>query len=108
MPGDIVNTGDQLMPSDLTVTRTVVVSNAMGLHARPAAQLVHLANRFKSDLKLYRAGEGGREADCRSVLAMLMLAACKDTELELRASGEDAADAVETLAGYFDRNFDEK
>lgn len=96
------------MPADFTATRIVVVTNAMGLHARPAAQLVHLANRFKADLKLRRTEDGGREADCRSVLSMLMLAACKDTELELRASGEDAADAVEMLADYFDRNFDEK
>jgi len=80
----------------------------MGLHARPAAQLVHIANRFKADLKLRRTDGKGSDADCRSVLAMLMLAACKDTELELRASGDDAAEAVESLADFFERNFDEK
>lgn len=90
------------------VTRTVKVGNTMGLHARPAAQVVHLANRFKSELKLRRTDGKGSDADCRSVLAMLMLAACKDTELELLAAGEDAAEAIDLLADYFDRNFDEK
>jgi len=87
--------------------RTVTVGSPMGLHARPAAQLVHLANRFKADLKLRRTDGKGSAADCRSVLAMLMLAACKDTELELTAVGEDAEAAAEQLAAYFNRNFDE-
>jgi phosphocarrier protein len=87
--------------------KKVKVGSAMGLHARPAAQIVHLAGRFESELKLRRADGKGCEADCRSVLAMLMLAACKDTELDLRACGSDAAEALEVLAGYFDRNFDE-
>ena len=88
--------------------RTVKIGNTMGLHARPAAQIVHLANRFKAVLKLRRSDGSGNEADCRSVLAMLMLAACKGTELVLRGSGDDAAEAVEALGGYFDRNFDEE
>ena len=87
--------------------RTVKIGNTMGLHARPAAQIVHLANRFKAGLKLRRSDGSGNEADCRSVLAMLMLAAAKDTELELRACGEDAGEALEALSGYFNRNFDE-
>ena len=88
--------------------RTVKIGNSMGLHARPAAQVVHIANRFKSVLKLRRSDGSGNEADCRSVLAMLMLAAACDTELELRASGEDAGEAVNAVAEYFARNFDEK
>ena len=90
-----------------TILEKMTVCNAMGLHARPAAQLVHIAGKFKSDLKLRRADGKGNEADCRSVLAMLMLAAAKDTELELRACGEDAGEALEALSGYFNRNFDE-
>ena len=95
------------MAVQTTATRMVRVGNAMGIHARPAAQLVHLAGRFKAELKLRRA-DGNGEADCRSVLSLLMLAAGKDTELELRASGDDAVEAVESIAGYFSRNFDEK
>ena len=90
-----------------TISRTVVVGNEMGLHARPAAQVVYIANRFKSEIKIRRTDGRNAEAVCRSVLAMLMLAACKDTVLEISASGEDASAAVEALASYFNRNFDE-
>ena len=95
------------MADQTSIFKAVKVGSGMGLHARPAAQIVHLANRFKAELKLRRSDGKGNEADCRSVLAMLMLAACKDTDLILRGCGEDAADAVETVADYFNRNFDE-
>ena len=95
-----------VMTENLTVSKTLKVGNSMGLHARPAAQLVHIAGRFQSELKLYRS-DSRAEADCRSVLAMLMLAAGKDTELELIAKGADASEAAEAMASYFQRNFDE-
>lgn len=95
-----------MMAENNLISRTVKVGSPMGLHARPAAQLVHIANRFKSDLKLRRT-DGRTEADCRSVLALLMLAAVKDTELELSACGEDASVALDAMADYFNRNFDE-
>ncbi len=95
------------MAEQMSIFKTVKIGSPMGLHARPAAQIVHLANRFKAELKLRRSDGKGSEADCRSVLAMLMLAACKDTDLILRGCGDDAVDAVELIAGYFERNFDE-
>lgn len=94
------------MAENMTISKTLTVGSPMGLHARPAAQVVHIAGRFQSDLKLCRTDRHG-EADCRSVLAMLMLAAGKDTVLELRATGSDAAEAAEALEAYFQRNFDE-
>ena len=96
----------RLMAENTTVSKTVMVNNEMGLHARPAAQVVHIAGRFQSDLKLSRC-DRRCEADCRSVLALLMLAAGKGTELILRASGCDAVEAVDAVAAYFSRNFDE-
>ena len=89
------------------ISRTVAVGNEMGLHARPAAQLVHIANRFQSELKLRHTNGRSGEADCRSVLAMLMLAATKDTVLELSACGEDASATLDAVADYFNRKFDE-
>jgi len=94
------------MTENATVSKTVRVGNEMGLHARPAAQVAHIAGRFKSDLQLSRC-DRHCVADCRSVLALLMLAAVKDTELELRGDGSDAAEAVDAVAAYFQRNFDE-
>ena len=94
------------MAENQTVCKTLTVGSPQGLHARPAAQVVHIANRFQSQLKLRRVNGHG-EADCRSVLAMLMLAAAKDTVLELHASGSDADAAASAVAEYFQRNFDE-
>ena len=61
---------------------------------------------FESEIKLCRK-DSNAEADCRSVLAMLMLAAGKDTELELVAKGADAVEAAAAVEAYFQRNFDE-
>ena len=94
------------MVDNVAVSKNLKVSNAMGLHARPAAQVVHIANRFESEIKLCRK-DSNAEADCRSVLAMLMLAAGKDTELELVAKGADAVEAAAAVEAYFQRNFDE-
>lgn len=89
-----------------TLTEKVIVSNEMGLHARPAAQIAHIASRFSSVLKLRKTGARG-EADCRSVLSLLMLAAGKGVEIEIVATGEDASAAVDALAGYFKTGFGE-
>lgn len=94
------------MAENTIVSKTLTVGNEMGLHARPAAQLVHIASGFQSDLKLVRC-DTQTEADCRSVLSMLMLAAGKNTTLELRASGADASEAAIALESFFQRNFDE-
>ncbi|MBR7120791.1 MAG: HPr family phosphocarrier protein [Lentisphaeria bacterium] len=97
-----------MMATGASLCKKVRVSSPMGLHARPAAQIVHIAGKYQSDLKLRRTDGKGSDADCRSVLAMLMLAASKDTELELRGCGPDAAEAVNSVAEYFDRSFDDK
>lgn len=95
------------MAENNRISRTVVVTSELGLHARPAAKVVHIASGFQSELKLRRIDARSGEADCRSVLAMLMLAACKGTKLELSACGADASAALEAVASYFNRSFDE-
>ncbi len=92
---------------ETTLSEKVMVGNAMGLHARPAAQLVHIANKFKSSVSVCKA-DGSASADCRSVLALLMLAASCGTELEVRASGVDAADAISEISAYFQCKFGEQ
>jgi phosphocarrier protein HPr len=66
------------------------------LHARPAGQLSRIAAGFKSKVTLV---VGDREIDARSVLLVMGLGATKDTEVSVRAEGEDAAEAVATLSG---------
>lgn len=91
---------------ETVLSEKVIVGNAMGLHARPAAQLVHIAGKFKAALTVRKSGAPA--ADCRSVLALLMLAASKDTELEITASGSDAREALDAVVAYFGKNFDEQ
>jgi phosphotransferase system HPr (HPr) family protein len=66
------------------------------LHARPAAEFVKTALRFDSRIAV---AAGAREADAKSILAVLALGAKSGTELRVRADGDDAAVAVEALAG---------
>jgi phosphocarrier protein len=90
-----------------TSTRDIVVSNKLGLHARPAMQFVDLANQFKSHIMVFKEGEEPGEADGKSVMQMIILAATEGTPLRIRAEGEDAEVAVAKLAQLFDDKFGE-
>lgn len=99
------------MNTDEVFEREIVVDNSMGLHARPAAQLVRIASGFDATMsveKLDEEGEEGEEADCRSVLSLLMLAAGKGTRLLLRASGPQAEEAFRAAVEFFESKFGEE
>ena len=89
------------------VVETVVVGSPLGLHGRPAAEIVRLASPFRAELTLAREDDSDKRADCRSILAMLVLAAANGTRLILRGTGEDAEAAVGAIAAYFAKNFNE-
>lgn len=86
--------------------RTLEVTSRLGLHARAAANLVRVAERFRSKLTLRRP-EGGPEADAKSILDILTLAASYGTRLKLVAIGDDENEALEAIVGLFSRAFDE-
>lgn len=86
--------------------QTVEVTSRLGLHARAAANLVRVASRFHSKLTLQRP-EGGLEADAKSILDILTLAASYGTLLKLVASGDDENEALAAVADLFSRAFDE-
>ena len=90
------------------VSRQIVVSNKLGLHARPAMQFVDLANQFKSDVKVVSFGEEPGEVDGKSVMQMMTLAAVEGTPLKIIADGEDAETAVQELAKLIDDKFGEE
>ena len=77
--------------SDSITFKTVTVSNRQGIHARPAHAIATLASRYKANIEIVR---DSTVADGKSILAIMTLAAQQGTMLLLRASGEDAADAV--------------
>jgi phosphocarrier protein HPr len=91
-----------------TATREIVVSNKLGLHARPAMQLVDLANQFKSTVTVYKGGDEPETADGKSVMQVIILAATEGTPLRIEADGEDAEEAVKQLAELFESKFGEE
>ncbi|HYO09394.1 MAG TPA: HPr family phosphocarrier protein [Tepidisphaeraceae bacterium] len=93
------------MPS---ASRDIVVSNKLGLHARPAMQFVDVANQFQSDITVHKLGEEPAEADGKSVMQMIILAATEGTPMRIDAAGDDAEDAVTKLAELFDSKFGEE
>ena len=86
------------------VRRSMTVINKLGLHARAAAKLVELASGFESRIRIWR---DGREADAKSIMKVMMLAASKGKSLEVVAQGDDAAEAVEAIERLVARRFDE-
>ena len=97
--------GNQVMP---TVSREIVVSNKLGLHARPAMQFVDAANQFKSKVTVFKGGDEPCEADGKSVMQMIILAAEQGTPLRIEADGDDAETAVKTLVELFESKFGEE
>ncbi|CAN5793472.1 phosphoenolpyruvate--protein phosphotransferase [soil metagenome] len=88
------------------VERTFTVTGQLGLHARAAAKLVRVASCFESSLRLERQ-EGGRSADAKSILSVLMLAASRGTELRAIAEGPDEEKALVELGHLFASGFGE-
>jgi phosphocarrier protein HPr len=91
----------------MKATRDIIVSNKLGLHARPAMQFVDMANQFQSHITVHKGGEDATDADGKSVMEMIILAATEGTPLRIDAEGEDAETAVTQLAGLFESKFGE-
>jgi phosphocarrier protein len=87
------------------IERDVEIVNRLGLHARAAAKLVHLAGRFRSEVKLIKDGE---VVDGKSILGLLMLAAGKGEHVRLRTDGPDEEEAMAALADLIARRFEEE
>lgn len=88
------------------VTAELVVEHEHGLHLRPAAQFVRLAARFGARVELVNVTRGGsRRANARSLLEVTALGVDSGHRVRLTATGEDAAAAVEALAGLIRSGF---
>jgi phosphocarrier protein HPr len=86
------------------VESKVMLSNKMGLHARPSTQIATTASRFSSDIHI---GKDDMVVDAKSVLELLMLAAECGTELTVAAEGPDAKEAVAALVELVKGRFGE-
>ena len=87
------------------IEKVVTIGNKNGLHARPAAEIVKLAAKFKSDIRLARED---LEVNGKSIMGVMMLAAEYGAALNVRADGPDAKEAVEALATLITNRFGEK
>jgi phosphocarrier protein HPr len=86
------------------IEREVTIRNRSGLHTRPAAALVKEAAKFKSEFFIIK---DGMEINGKSIIGVMTLAAEQGAVLILRFDGVDEAEAVQSVAGLFERGFDE-
>src|SRR5687768_3024965 len=89
---------------DKELTKDLVVSNKLGVHARPAAMFVKVANRFESEIYVEKDGE---TVNGKSIMGLMMLAAGPGSRLHVRAEGRDAAQALNEIEALLRRKFDE-
>ncbi len=83
---------------------TLEIKNKVGLHARPAAMFVQLANKFKSEIRVLK---GNVNANAKSILNVLTLGANQGSVIKLQAEGEDAESALKALEELVTSNFGE-
>jgi phosphocarrier protein len=81
------------------------IVNRLGLHARAAAKLVHLAGGFRSRITLAKDDE---EVDAKSILGILLMAAAQGSRLTVRCEGHDEQEAMRAITGLIANRFDEE
>ena len=84
--------------------REMVVINKLGIHARPAALFVKVANRFACDIYVEKDGE---RVNGKSIMGLMMLAAGPGSKLQVMAQGKDAQQALVEIEALIKRKFDE-
>lgn len=85
--------------------KEVTIINETGLHARPAQLFVQKASEFASAIKVKK--EGGATGDAKSILGLMSLGLTKGSKITIEASGDDAEQAVTTLAELVQKGFGE-
>lgn len=78
----------------MMIEKELIIKNKLGLHARPAALFVQMANKFKCEIIVIKDAQ---EVDGKSIMGILMLAAGQGSRIQIRAEGLDAKEALEEL-----------
>jgi len=86
------------------LTEQVTVINKLGLHARAAALFAKTSARFGSTIKV---GVNGKMVDAKSVMALMLLAASKGSELNIEVEGADQEAALQAVCALIQNRFDE-
>jgi phosphocarrier protein HPr len=100
---DYMNKSDAT-PAIQPLTKELVVQNKMGIHARPAAMIVRITNKFKAEVFVEKDEE---QVNGKSIMGLMMLAAGKGSKVKFSATGDDAAAMLGELEALFARKFDE-
>jgi len=87
------------------IKEEITIINKLGLHARAAAKLVAAAAHHSSTVQIYK---DGRQADSKSIMAVMMLAASKGTKLTFEIEGKDESVAWEAIKTLINNRFDEE
>jgi len=87
------------------VERTVVITNPLGIHARPAALIVQCAADYSSDIFLSKGDVSG--VNGKSIMGVMMLAAEKGSQVKIVAEGPDAEKAIAAIGDLIESNFEE-
>ena len=91
-------------PTGPKVEKFLTVQNKMGIHARPAAMVVRITNKFKAEVFFEKDDE---QVNGKSIMGLMMLAAGRGSKIKVIAQGDDAEQMVADLEGLFARKFDE-
>ena len=88
-----------------TAQRELVVINKLGIHARPAALFVKIANRFSCNVTVTKDGE---QINGKSIMGLMMLAAGPGSKLLVTCDGDDCHQALDEIEALVKRKFDEQ
>ena len=86
------------------IEKEITIINRLGLHARPAANFVRIASRYRCEIWVEKEGE---QINGKSIMGLMMLAAGQGSKLMIRCDGPDADKAMEELEDLINRRFDE-
>lgn len=84
---------------------TFTIRNRLGLHARPAAQFVKIANDFQSEIWVEK---DGMRVNGKSIMGLLMLACPLGSRLRIQVEGVDEHEAIRELGTLIDAGFYEE
>jgi len=88
------------------ITRSVVIQNSLGIHARPAALLVQEAGRFQAVIYLSKGDV--KRINAKSIMGVMMLAAERGAEVTVETDGVDEQEALDALTELLARNFEDQ
>ncbi|MDZ4816075.1 MAG: HPr family phosphocarrier protein [Verrucomicrobiota bacterium] len=100
----MAHAGKKEESTDKNIVKELVISNKMGLHARPAAMFVKVTNSHKAEVWVEKDGE---QVNGKSIMGLMMLAAGFGSKLKVTARGSDAAEAIKSLESLLERKFGE-